>query len=289
MKPPDDFERYKPESERILTTAETGLDSFEVESAKGIYTDDQIARLILLSFRFSQGSEDLQEGILQHIAGNYRDKFSEIDPLPHSAVDRALSLAKRLVANSQTHAPVLLDEMKEGRTEEEIKILTEEEVTNEMEKRALTLNFYLTSDESVWSFSRLPTPQDKAQKMLWKEASFFIPQRFFTPRYNRPRETRLTSGPMGIYTSHFAFYGLAGNDDGKNPRGHETPMEEFNSFFADITAPSVLENLDDESRESLTKILSVHFRHNPDDVYLIPDKKRAVLATSLSEDIFEYN
>jgi hypothetical protein len=249
---------------RQMKAAETTTPNEVQENDK--YTSKEFARLIALSFHFSQGDTSLQTEIFDFLAIKYGDKFSK--DLVDEAEDEVMYMAYKRISNPNLHLAL--------RGEGSFKYAKENVQP--------MMNYLKEAIES----SHPLKPVSTLSKIIARDHLFLC------QRSGRDRDHEEKAGPGGMENSQIVQYGFT-----KSP----TSSEEYDNFFTTISDTSVLQEyfdtreLDPKDPESgatlsvtgmplLEEVLFVHFGANPEDIEKIdPEVKKVLLKNIKPRDV----
>lgn len=226
------------------------------------YTPEEVAKLFVGSFRFSQGEPGIQQLLFDYLCQEYGDKLSP--ELLTEGTQTAAPRIEKLVTSGISHDVRGKDKVRETIADERNNWLT-------------TLDNHSQGKGTEFD------PQGALKQILARET------RFLGRKKGRPRpEGALTgqSGPRDRFTSQLVYYGLMGKD---------TDMPEFNRLFAMLLAelPNIPEEGVAQNRYghkdsySLYRVLERHFDAHPEDRSEIGQDLLTLMAQVLRRDDLE--
>lgn len=210
---------------------------------------DEIARLIVNSFRFSQGfdGDDVpaHQQILQYIASQYRNK---IDPnLIQDAVKPATETALKIITKRSLHPPVEEASANAYNQIDSYANLLKKFVKDKNCKSNMPgLTRVLIKADHVNLFGYVGKPQEGRQ------------------REPVPEDEMVAA--KDPFLSHFVFYGLMKRTTG---------VLEYDQMFADVVKEYEANiNKDDDYHQQVQELVRIYIGHHPETIELLPEKYR---------------
>ncbi len=266
-----------PASRESYPVADVGFDKEET------LADLHIADLIVLSFRYSQGSIHLGNRLLAYVVQAHKEQF------PSGRIpERAIELAVPIVQSIRHHGHPEYTAKLQADSSLLRQPLPPKTVRRAIDRQVENMGHYPETQPEI----ELPTI---AGLILQRDAHFLLDAE---PRSGREQPGRLSAGKAqainATFLSHYCFYGLAGRPAG--------PIE-YNEIFADISSPASIRSLpatkipffeavDNENiveteidfdMDRFERVMLVHFKHNPGDLDKITEAKKAALGEVVNE------
>lgn len=205
------------------------------------YTPEEISRLLVHSFRFSQGDTILQEKLLELVAFNNQGRLTP-DAIEKS-VEPAAAIVKKIIFEPSVHSKLTGD------------VTTDEFIKSQVDVNAETLI------HSIFKGERLnPDIGFVARGVISRDYKYMVLR-----DGGRYRQTPVKMAPGNDpYLSHFVYHGLLGKPTG---------MAEYDQVFRQIKDNYLnhYETWHSRAQYDSQEVIDAYMQHHPDQAQLLPD------------------
>jgi hypothetical protein len=219
------------------------------------YTAKDIVKLVINSYRFSQGQPALQQAYFDFLLNKFGNRFDEA--VVKEAIPQIINAAENILSNPKMH------------------LKTEDDITHEVNNDLLELLEYVSKRRpipkaDITNITNNLVERDRMFLEVEYDPDALQPigheDRFYKERRPRAEQSHVThhSDP---FLSQTVFYGLM---------GQSTNSPEFNEIFKEVA--EVCKTTDNEEiREGVARLVKIHIRYHPDQRELLPVEFRHLL------------
>lgn len=251
------LEKRSPSPVETIPSLET---AGSIEELSEQYSPEYIARLVINSFRFSQGMGGIQHSIMAYMAHNFGERFSP------EAIEASIPIASQTAMNIRNNSAVHAQTYKSGRQMEPIPLA---EAETQVKTYTDSLNKHLEKDGPFKSINFL------TYAVIARDYNSLA---ISSDKSGRDRSGHNASSPYrDKYFSSWVYFGLMSQTTG---------MPEYDQMFADMVEvyKDTEQDLgyeglikDDDVRSEAEQLIEFYVMRHPDQLSLLPEQFRPAL------------